>query len=396
MNFGISQNLVPNGDFEAYTSLPNSSGDWDFCTGWSNVNGNFGSWPYATPDYFHTLGSGGGQLPNAAFGTLNPQQGNAIMGLYSLHSSQLNSRDYIATQLSSPLVVGTTYTISFWLSSANSNRYYGSSSSHFGVQLTMAAMSQVQHENIGGIPQAEIVTNPWHPNWVFYSFTYVATSAFQYVTVGNFYNDAATTSTLFDNTANYPSGSYYFIDDLKIEASVVLPIELLSFDVKNEKNHVRTYWATVSEIDNDFFTLERSIDAQNWNEIGEVDGNGNSTELIDYLFIDRSPLDGLAYYRLKQTDFSGETSYSNVRSVIRDDYDIVLYPNPTSGIVTIRAFETQIEDISLFDALGKNVTPQISFESLSKNNEIILDISTLSNGVYTLRIGNKLTKIIKL
>jgi len=72
-NHGVCQNLVPNGDFETYTALPNSSGDWDFCTGWSNVNGNFGAWPYATPDYFHTSGTGGGNLPNAQFATVNAQ-----------------------------------------------------------------------------------------------------------------------------------------------------------------------------------------------------------------------------------------------------------------------------------------------------------------------------------
>ena len=64
-----------------------------------------------------------------------------------------------------------------------------------------------------------IATDPWHTQWVFYSFTYVATAAHQYVTVGNFYTDAATTTTLHDGSANFPTGSYYFVDDVRVETS---------------------------------------------------------------------------------------------------------------------------------------------------------------------------------
>ena len=110
------------------------------------MNMSLANWPYATPDYLHHSGTGDASLPNSKWATVNAHDGNAIMGLYSRHSSQSNSRDYVSTQLSSPLVIGTTYTISFWLSSGSGNYYYGSSSSNFGVQLTTAPMTQNDHE----------------------------------------------------------------------------------------------------------------------------------------------------------------------------------------------------------------------------------------------------------
>jgi len=318
------------------------------------------------------------------------------MGFYCRHSSQTNSRDYIATTLSSALTVGTTYTISFWLTSGNSNYYYGSSSSHFGVQLTMAPMTQVQHENIGGIPQADITANPWHTSWVFYSFTYVATSPYQYVTVGNFYNDASTTTTLHDGTANYPSGSYYFIDDLRIETGPLLPIELVYFEAKDEDEHVRTQWETSSEIDNDYFTIERSQDAQTWEALGQIDGAGNSNEVLNYSFLDENPLEGLSYYRLKQTDFHGDLSHSSVRSVYRTEQEIEVYPNPTAGIITIYGVLNENRTIKIFSLLGQDLTSEIGIQGSKGVDRVVLNLTNLPAGVYLVQLPGGTRKVTKL
>jgi len=394
-----SQNLVPNGSFEDYTSLPNSTSDWELCVGWNNVNMNLGNWPYATPDYLHTAGSGDAQLPNCKWADVNAQDGDAIMGLYSKHSSQLNSRDYIATQLSSPLVIGTTYTISFWLSSGSGNYYYGSSSENFGVQLSSAPLTQVNHENTGGTAHALVPGSPWHTGWVFYSFSYVATAAYQYVTIGNFYTDAVTSTTVHYPGANYSGGSYYFIDDVIIEPSGGLPIELVLFEAENERDYVQTNWETASEINNDFFTVEHSEDTQNWKEVGVVAGAGNSTETHNYSLKDLNPYSGISYYRLKQTDLDGTESYSEIRSVSRgigSNSDIHLYPNPTRDYVTVIGNYSEISEFRLYDVLGKDISHMVITKQGPEEHVLILDLSNIPSGLYTFKTKNVVQKLSKI
>jgi hypothetical protein len=89
-----------------------------------------------------------------------------------------------------------------------------------------------------------------------------------------------------------------------------LPIDLLSFTAKYQDGKVLLNWATGSEINNDYFTLERSRDAVSAEIIGFVDGAGNSSQTLHYEFIDHDPLPGISYYRLKQTDYDGSFEYS--------------------------------------------------------------------------------------
>ena len=88
-----------------------------------------------------------------------------------------------------------------------------------------------------------------------------------------------------------------------------LPIELLSFTSSIKPDRINLLWTTGSEINNDYFTLERSRDLYGWEVMGFVEGAGNSSTPLSYSFSDLRPLDGLAYYRLKQTDFDGAFKY---------------------------------------------------------------------------------------
>ena len=88
-----------------------------------------------------------------------------------------------------------------------------------------------------------------------------------------------------------------------------LPIELLHFNVTSEKDHVLIDWATAAEINNDFFTIERSIDGYTWSVLGYVEGAGNSNHTRYYGFKDENPVNGVSYYRLKQTDYDGQYEY---------------------------------------------------------------------------------------
>jgi hypothetical protein len=95
----------------------------------------------------------------------------------------------------------------------------------------------------------------------------------------------------------------------------VLPIELALFQANVFKNGVRLDWVTSTEINNDYFTLERSETGEIFEEIGRVQGAGNSGEQRNYHFTDESPISGRSYYRLKQTDYDGKFSYSEIRTV---------------------------------------------------------------------------------
>lgn len=107
---------------------------------------------------------------------------------------------------------------------------------------------------------------------------------------------------------------------------VVLPVELVNFRgaYKDGVNVVR--WTTVTEIDNDYFNVERSIDGENWTTVGTVDGAGNSMTQINYEFTDRIE-DSLAYYRLKQFDYNGAFEYSPVISIYKEEPILIMVTN---------------------------------------------------------------------
>jgi uncharacterized repeat protein (TIGR01451 family) len=104
----------------------------------------------------------------------------------------------------------------------------------------------------------------------------------------------------FDNIVHWMTGP---------DCNIPLPIELLSFTPSIKPDRIELNWTTGTEINNDYFTLERSRDLYGWDILGFVPGAGNSSIPLNYTFSDLQPLDGLAYYRLKQTDFDGQFEY---------------------------------------------------------------------------------------
>jgi len=106
--------------------------------------------------------------------------------------------------------------------------------------------------------------------------------------------------------------SGYRITNFQILCNVVLPIELLSFTGKNLNNCNYIEWSTASEINNDYFTLEKSTDWENWKTINSQSGQLNTTKTHFYNYIDSNYSDTLNYYRLSQTDFDGSKEYFNV------------------------------------------------------------------------------------
>jgi hypothetical protein len=113
-----------------------------------------------------------------------------------------------------------------------------------------------------------------------------------------------------EDTTQLPSPiGWTFGDGCDDYAIGILPIELLSFNSEIKPDRINLLWTTGTEINNDYFTIERSREMTAWEVLGFVDGAGDSSVPIDYSYSDLNPLDGLAYYRLKQTDFDGKFKY---------------------------------------------------------------------------------------
>jgi hypothetical protein len=149
-------------------------------------------------------------------------------------------------------------------------------------------------------------------------------------------------------------------------ASIVLPIELLSFKATLKNNVVELHWQTATETNNDYFVIERSVDGKVWESMDTIKGAGNSSNVLNYANSDDNPLSGTSYYRLKQVDFDKSFSYSNIAVVNFDGIKIIdLFPNPSDGNINI-VIQSSVEasvDLKIYNAIGqilKSETIQVS------------------------------------
>lgn len=166
-----------------------------------------------------------------------------------------------------------------------------------------------------------------------------------------------------------------------------LPIELVIFNAKSlDNNNISVEWATSMEINNDFFTVEKSIDGENWFEIGTVKSQGNSKTVTNYNFIDDKTVQGIQYYRLKQTDFDLSSSYSQKVMVNLNKLpaNIQVFPVPAKNILNINLNVENANDVqfTVFNAMGQKV-----LESAGSNHLTVLDITSLNPGIYVIEIS---------
>lgn len=171
-----------------------------------------------------------------------------------------------------------------------------------------------------------------------------------------------------------------------------LPVKLVSFEAvaKPLQRQVLTNWVTAIEINNHYFTVERSIDGVNFTAVGRVEGNGNSTSTHSYSFTDTDPVMGTSYYRLKQTDYDGQFTYSNTISVTMASQSAFrMYPNPTEGDVTIAVTNPGSSIyIAIHDVTGRTLFEH-NYDGLAGNDEqqIGLNLKELmATGIYMVNV----------
>jgi hypothetical protein len=166
-----------------------------------------------------------------------------------------------------------------------------------------------------------------------------------------------------------------------------LPIELVSFGAELiSLDKCLLTWKTSSEINNDYFTVMKSFDGENWFELNKVDGAGNSSVTNHYSLVDPNVISSITYYQLKQTDFDGTSELSEIVAVHSDieSNDILIYPNPTENEITIQS-DSQINSINVVGLDGRLVKTISGISS----STISIELSDLPNASYFLQINSE-------
>lgn len=172
--------------------------------------------------------------------------------------------------------------------------------------------------------------------------------------------------------------------------ATVLPITLIKFDANYESGKVNINWITASEINNDYFTIERSKDLKNFEAVGMVKSkNGNSNIIQQYNLIDKNPLRGTSYYRLKQTDYDGNFEYFEpVAVTVKNTFDnISIYPNPVTGnsYLTFNSLKDDEQTIIIYDVSGRIVYKK-QYAITTGNNKLVLETINLIGGMYFMQM----------
>lgn len=174
-----------------------------------------------------------------------------------------------------------------------------------------------------------------------------------------------------------------------IQNFCLLPIELTLFEAKRENDIVNLNWETATEIDHDYFAIERATEDRNFIELGQVKGQGNSNTSQVYQFEDKTPIQQQTnYYRLKSVAIDGSYEYSEIKSVKFNQWladSFKPFPNPTKGNLTIslEGVEGNVS-IALVDVLGKRYL--LNYNQINAN--AALDLSYFENGFYYLEISS--------
>lgn len=170
---------------------------------------------------------------------------------------------------------------------------------------------------------------------------------------------------------------------------VVLPITLGDFSGINQDRNNLLNWTVYSQMGNDYFTVERSMDGKNWEKVGDVDGAGTTQSTMYYSLLDENPYFPVSYYRLSQTDLDGGKTYSNIISITNnkgDENTFVgnIFPNPTGDFTTFTFEGNDTEtplNITILNQLGE-VVQSFNHINLHKGSGAIINTSQMTSGLY--------------
>jgi hypothetical protein len=189
-----------------------------------------------------------------------------------------------------------------------------------------------------------------------------------------------TNTAINDNCSNSPSFS-------------ILPVTYLSFTAVCNSQNALLSWSTATGTNNNFFTVEKSGNGNNWNPAALIFGTDNTAPGNMYTYRDTRSVDAVTYYRLKRTDFTGTNSYSKTIMLVNckkvDAPSLVLYPNPTTGEVNfLYEGKSAVASVEVYNAIGEKVYSAAGFQSK-------LNLSDKPNGIYYVRMHLKIAVTIQ-
>jgi len=166
-----------------------------------------------------------------------------------------------------------------------------------------------------------------------------------------------------------------------------LPIELLDFTARTTDDAtVKLTWTTLTEVNDDFFSVQHSVDGNEFSEIARVNGAGNSTTKQYYTGFDKNPVSGKNYYRLKQVDLNGRSTFSGIVMIeMVKEPGLSIYPNPASAEWFIDFSNAEKADSRLIELLDVNGRKCV--EVKTQDDKVVpLSRQELAAGIYILRI----------
>ena len=197
-----------------------------------------------------------------------------------------------------------------------------------------------------------------------------------------------------DNYVELTNFNDLFLNFTLADVNNPIPVELTSFSATTDGRSVKLDWITASEINNLGWNIERKYSESEWTSIGFISGHGTSTEIKNYSFTDEKVKNGKVYFRLKQLDYSGEYSYSNIVEVDVKILPVEFaleqnYPNPFNPLTTIN-FEvpkTSNINISVYSVIGEKVATIANEIFEVGRYSRTFDGSELSTGIYIYRLS---------
>jgi len=159
-----------------------------------------------------------------------------------------------------------------------------------------------------------------------------------------------------------------------------LPIELENFNLEQKNKNILVSWETVSEFNNDYFTILKSEDGITWEEVSIIQGVGNSNSRVYYEWLDKDCHNNIYYYRLKQTDYNGFEELFEVK-VLELVFQLTVYPNPAKDYINIPK-----------DFIIKDIQSRV----LIKGKKGRINIDKLDKGVYFIIMENQTVKFNKI
>lgn len=168
-----------------------------------------------------------------------------------------------------------------------------------------------------------------------------------------------------------------------------LPVVWVNFDAIKLNNKTQLSWSTALEINNSHFEIQKSDNGQDWTVIGEVSGKGDYNDYSTYSFIDNTPYEGSNFYRIKQVDYDGKYTFTNIEGVeFSNDIlgELKLYPNPSNEMITIQVKSIGQDYAELISYRIIDLSGSTVIEGIINNGSESISTIDLKEGVYLVNL----------